>query len=516
MTAALRRDALIHGREVGQSFDERVQVLVVGSGAGGMVVASHLAEAGLDVLVLEEGPYYRRDDYQRFTPSESLRRLFREAGMFVALGSPTTPIISLTLGRAVGGSSLLTGGVCFRIPDEVHDSWVRDLGLDDLGARALEAEYRDVEERIAVREVPEALRSQSTNKFVAGARKMGVPMHPMRRNTGDDCEGNARCNFGCPAGAKRAVDHAYMPSALDAGARIVSDALVERVLVKGGRAIGVSGRLLAGRLGAPRDRFTVRADAIVLACGTIHTPLLLGSAGLRSEWVGKGITLHPAARIVARFRDRLDGWNGALQSVYSDHFHSQGIWLNGVYSAVNVIAAGLPGAGPELNRRVRAMPHYAVFGAMVHDEPGGRVKRAPWGREPLLRYDMAPRDVARLRRGMRLLAEMALEGGAEEVLAPVFGLAPITGTSGLEALEHDPLDARRIECMAFHPLGSARIANDPRRGVVDVAGRVYELAGLYVADGSVLPTSIGVNSQVPIMTMATRIAWRLRDQLLAR
>jgi choline dehydrogenase-like flavoprotein len=152
---------------------------------------------------------------------------------------------------------------------------------------------------------------------------------------------------------------------------------------------------------------------------------------------------------------------------------------------------------------------------MVHDEPGGRVNRSPLGREPTLSYRMAPRDLRRLRRGMRILAEMALEAGAEEVIPPVFGLAPVRSRSDLLALENDPLDARRIECMAFHPLGSARMANDPRRGVVDPSGQAYELPGLYIADGSVLPTSIGVNSQVPVMTVATRIAWRLRDRLLA-
>ena len=506
-------EPIVHGRHVPGGFDEHCDVVVVGSGAGGMTAAMHLAEAGLSVIVLEEGPYYRRRDYQRFTPSESLRRLFREGGMLAAIGVGQTPMISLTLGRAVGGSSLLTGGVCFRIPGEVHRTWERDLGLADMSERALESAYRDVEQRLAVTEVPLALRSGSTNKFVEGAERMGVSMHSMRRNTGSDCEGNARCNFGCPADAKRAVDKSYMPSALDHGARILSDALVERVLVKGARAVGVTGRLLGGRYGAPSHRFRVFANAVVVACGTIHTPLLLMRSGLRSRDVGRHITLHPAARMVARFRDVLRGWDGALQSVYCDAFYDDGIWLNGVYTAVNVLAAGFPGAGPELGERVRAMAHYAVFGAMVHDAPGGHVMPAPLGREPLLLYRMEPRDLMRLRRGIRLLAEMALEAGAEEVLPPIFGYEPVRSRADLDALEQTPLDARRIECMAFHPLGSARMANDARRGVVDEEGQCWELPGLYVMDGSVLPTSIGVNSQVPIMTVATQLAWGLRDRL---
>jgi choline dehydrogenase-like flavoprotein len=505
--------AIVHGRTIESDFEHQCDVVVIGSGAGGMTTATHLAEAGLEVVVLEEGPYYRRDDYQQFTPSESVRRLFREAGMLAAVGIGQTPIIALTLGRAVGGSSLLTGGVCFRIPSDVHHDWEHELGLADMSERSLEHCYEDVERRMEVREVPESLRSKSTTKFVEGARHMGVEMKSMRRNTGSDCEGNARCNFGCPAGAKRAVDKSYMPSALNNGARIISDALAEEVMVSGGRAVGVKGHLLGGRYGEKSHAFTIRARAVVMSCGTIHTPMLLKRLGLRAPGVGQHITLHPGARVVARFPDPLNGWDGALQSVYSDALHDDGIWLNGVYSSVNILAAGLPGVGPSLNARIRDMPHYGVFGAMVHDAPQGYV-RAGVSREPLLFYEMAGRDLARLRRGIRVLAEMAFEAGAEEVIPPIYGIDPITSASQLKALEHDPIDARRIECMAFHPLGSARMANDPRRGVVDQNGQCYELPGLFVADGSVLPTSIGVNSQVPIMTVATHIAWRLCESLI--
>ncbi len=508
-------EAIVHGRSLKRGFRHDTDVIVVGSGAGGATVAAHLAEAGQRVTIVEEGPYIRRDDYQRYTPSQSLRRLFREAGMLAALGMGQTPLISLTLGRAVGGSSLLTGGVCFRIPSDIHHRWASELGLDELSEKALQAEYEDVERRLGVTEVPVAMRSRSTNKFVDGAEKMGIRIDPLRRNTGDECEGNGRCNFGCPAGAKRAVDKAYLPSALDNQARIISDALVEELIISGGRATGVKGRLLGGRYGAPSHPFEIHARAVVLCCGTVHTPLLLQRARLRHRGIGRFITLHPAARVVGRFNERLNGWDGALQSCYSDDFHAEGIKLVGVYSAVNVLAAGFPGVGPELLRRVRDMPYYGVFGCMVHDEGGGQVSRS-LGREPNLTYRMAPQDLARLRKGIRLLSEMALEGGASEVIAPIFGVDPIRNSAQAKALETEPLDARRIECMAFHPLGSARMARDEQAGVVDQNGQSYELPNLYIADGSVLPTSIGVNSQVPIMTVATRIAWRLRERLQRR
>lgn len=506
-------DSIVYGRDLPRGFDEDCDVVIVGSGAGGSVMATHLAEAGKRVIVLEEGPYFKRDEYQAFTPSQSVRRLFREAGMMTAFPAKDTPIISITQGRAVGGSSVLTGGVCFRIPGEIHHRWAEGLGLDELSERALEPAYEDVERRMNVREVPAAMRSESTNRFVEGARKLGIEMHPMRRNTGDDCEGNARCNFTCPAGAKRSVDVSYLPTAIARGARVISDALVERIIVENGRAAGVEGRILGGPLGAPSHRFKVRAPVVVSACGTLHTPLLLFASGMRdpSGALGNHITLHPAVRAVARFDDRVDGWNGALQTVYSDHYDHQGIKLIGVYSAMNMLAAGLPGVGPALRKRVRQLPYCGIFGAMIHDEGGGSVRPGP-SREPILRYQMAPIDLARLRHSVTILAEIAMAAGAREVFTSIFGFPSITSMDDAHKMETAGYDARRIECMAFHPLGSARMSNDPRRGVVDQSGECFALPGLFIADGSILPTSIGVNSQVPIMSMATRIAWRLAER----
>jgi choline dehydrogenase-like flavoprotein len=514
MTTAIQSaGAVTEGRELGRGFVETCDVVIVGSGAGGAVMAAILAEAGQRVIVLEEGPYYTPAEYGSFRPTESMRRIWRESGLLTALGMGQTPVIGLSAGRVVGGSSVLTGGVCFRIPSDIHAHWVGDLGLDELSEKSLEPAYQDVERRIRVTEVPESMRSEATQRFVRGAERLGIEMHSMKRNT-EGCVGNGRCNFGCPSGAKLSVDVSYLPSALARGGRVISDALVERVIIERGRAAGVRGRLLDGPQGSPGSPFQVRARAVVVACGTLHTPILLLRSGLgrSTPSLGRNVTLHPALRVSALFDEVLDGWNGALQSVYSNQFARDGITLVGVYSAVNVLAAALPGAGATHRRFVAEMPRHAIFGAMVHDEGGGAVRLGP-SREPLLTYRMAPRDLARLRHAITILSEMAFAGGAREVYLPIFGLAPMRSVDDVKKLEQMPLDARRIECIAFHPLGSARMANDARRGVVDPDGQSYEVEDLYIADGSILPTSIGVNSQVPIMTMATRLGWRLAERM---
>ncbi len=506
--------SVVIGRELTSAFDETCDVVVVGSGAGGAVMASILSEAGQRVIVLEEGPYYTPQEYGSFRPTESMRRLWREAGLLAAFGVGQTPVIGLSAGRCVGGSSVLTGGVCFRIPSGFHARWVEDLGLADFSEAAFEPVYREVEKRVKVAVVPDEMRSLGTRKFVAGAERLGISMSSLRRNT-SGCIGNGRCNFGCPSGAKMSVDVSYLPNALHHGARVISDALVERVVIDGGRATGVVGKILGGPQGKPSHPFRVRARTVVVACGTLHTPVLLLKSGLgrSSTALGRHVTLHPALRVSALFDDVVSGWDGALQSVYSNDFACEGITLVGVYSAVNMLAGALPGVGASHRRLVADMPRHGVFGAMIHDEGGGSV-RGGTGREPILTYKMAPRDLARLRRSITILAEMAFAGGAREVYLPIFGTSGIDSLDQAKKLEYEPLDARRIECLAFHPLGSARMATDARRGVVDPSGQCYEVRDLYVADGSVLPTSIGVNSQVPIMSMATHLAWRLADRLL--
>ena len=215
----------------------------MGSGAGGAVVARELARAGRSVIVVEEGDWVKPAEYGKLTPVQTMRRCWREAGLSAAVALGETPFISVLQGRCVGGSSVLTGGVCFRIPDEVLHHWSRDLGLTTMTPEGVDAHFRAVEEAVHVETVPDAMRSRSTELFVEGAAKLGIPMKSIRRNT-QGCRGESRCNFGCPHGAKMSVDFSYLPDACDSGALIVSDALVERVDVTGGVARGVRGRFL--------------------------------------------------------------------------------------------------------------------------------------------------------------------------------------------------------------------------------------------------------------------------------
>jgi choline dehydrogenase-like flavoprotein len=505
-------EPIVQGRQIEGELELDTDVCVVGSGAGGAVVAAELAEAGQRVLILEEGPHVTPERQGRMRPSESMRELWRDGGLTFAIGLGDTPVINVMMGQCVGGSSVLTGGVCFRIPESVLDVWAKEHGLSDLTPRAMQPLFEEIERRIHVEEVPVEMQSRSTRLFLEGAAKLGLATRPIRRNT-EGCRGCGRCNFGCPHGAKLSVDVTYLPRAYAAGARLYSDCRVERILAERGRAAGVIGHFTSGPTRKKRGAFRVRARRVVLAAGAYASPLLLMQSGIgrKSGQVGKNLTVHPAFRVMARFDERVQGWKGALQAAYSDALEHERITMTGLFIPPGALAGTMPGIGREHAERARAIPNLAIFGGMIHDEGGGRIQQILG--KTLMTYRMHPRDRAAVPVLMRRMAEIFFAAGAAEVILPVLGLGAVTADR-LRRLDLEHIPGRQLESGSQHPLGTCRMGVSPQSSVVDRWGQAWELPELYLADGSILPTSLGVNPQESIMSMALRIAWHLREKKL--
>lgn len=512
---SLPRHAVTEGRHHSGDLRLRCDVVVVGSGAAGSVVAAELAEAGQDVIILEEGPYIPADTYARFRPSEAIRNMWRDGAMSAAFGVGNSPLINVMTGRAVGGSSTMTGGVCFRVPESVLDVWVKERGLKEMTPELLEPCYAKVEETIHVEEVSKEMRSRSLTLFEEGAAKMGFGMKPIRRNT-DGCCGCGRCNFTCPHHAKRSVDLTYLPRATQHDARLVSDCLVKRILVKRGRAVGVTGVLLDGPAARPKGKVVIRARRVVVATGAWVSPLLLGASrvGRRSRMVGKNMTLHPSFRMSAVFDQKVEGWKGAMQAAYSDAFEHERITIVGLFIPPAIMAATMPGFGAELAARARRISNMVAIGGMIHDEGGGTVHRGP-GREPYVTYRMAPQDRAAVPVLLRTMAETYLAAGAKEVFLPILGHPPVDG-DGLRKVDIEHIPMHRFESASQHPLGTCRMGDSPDNSVVDPNGETWDVKELFIADGSIVPTSLGVNPQLTVMMMATRVAWKMRDRPLPK
>ncbi len=505
------------GYESGQNYSGArtidTDVVIVGSGASGAVVAAKLAEQGQSVLVLEEGSRVLPQEYGQMRPSQSLAEIWREGGSTAVLGVGKSPVINMTMGRCVGGSSVLTGGVCFRTPDTVLDHWAKELGLRDHAPDRVESYFDEVEATVHVEPVPESMRSGSTRKFAEGAAKRGIDIKPLRRNT-EGCRGSGRCNFGCPAGAKLSVDRSYLPTAVQHGATVLSDCRVDRILFQGRRAIGVRARLLDANR-RPTATLEVRAKRVVLAAGAVHTPLLLWDSGHRNRHIGRHMTVHPGFRMMAHFDEPVRGWAGSLQSAWSDAFEHRGITLVSLFVPPFALALGIPGVGAQWHRRTAELSNVAVFGGMIHDEGGGRIWRPRIGREPVMTYRMSRKDRARVPDIIRQLAEGFIAAGAKELYLPILGHEPVTPDE-YRQLDLEKISPTRFECSSQHPLGTTRMGTSSRNSVCDEEGRVWNTEQLYVVDGGTVPTSLGVNPQVTIMTLATRFAERMLERRLPK
>ena len=488
-------------------------VVVVGSGAGGMVAATILAESGLDVVVLEEGRHVPGHVHGKMRQSQSLRHLWREGAMTLALGLGRTPGVNVTMGVGVGGSSLLTGGVCLRVPEAILAPWSRQLGLAELTPEGMDPYYSEVEEAVHVEEVPVEMQSRSTQLFGIGAKRLGHPIRPIGRNT-KDCNGCGRCNFGCPEQAKMSVDLAYLPRLLAAGGQVWSECLVEKVVHRNGRASAVRGRMFNGPDRKKGSRIEVKARVVIVACGGMHSPLLLKQSGLApiGSQVGKNMTVHPGFRVFASFDEPVRGWRGAMQSAYTDAFEEDHVTLMSLFIPGSVIAATMPGAGAALMRRAKQLPHIAMFGAMIHDEGPGTVWRNPFGREPIVTYRMSDNDRRAMYRGIRLLGETFFAAGARELYLPVLGLDGPLDADGFRRFPLEQVHPRDIECSSQHPLGTVQMGASAGASGVDPDGKLWDTDNVFLCDGAVIPTSLGVNPQLTIMAMATRIAQKLRER----
>jgi choline dehydrogenase-like flavoprotein len=467
-------------------------VVVVGSGAAGAMVARTCARAGLAVVVVEEGRRFTSAEFRAREPLDRFLDLYRDGGATLMFGR--SPVV-LPIGRGVGGTTLVNSGTCYRTPDRVLRRWRHDHGIElvDRFPELLD----EVERTLHVARQPLDVLGRNGLLALEGARALDWLAAPLRRNA-PGCLGSCQCAVGCPSNAKTGVHLNALPDACGAGARIVSEARVERVLVdRREHAAGIAARRPDG------SPFEILSPIVVVAAGATETPPLLRRSRLgRHPQVGRGLAVHPATSIAGRFAEPVVAWHGVLQSVGIEQLHDDGILIEATSTPPGLGTFVLPGVGRRLRAELAAADHLAFLGAMVADAPSGRVYGA---RRSVLRYDLAEDDARKLRRAMVAMGRVLFAAGAREVLtglpvhpvaASVVELEEIVATTKPSALH----------LAAFHPTGSVRMSADPELGPVDTAGRLRGVEGVYVADASVLPTCPEVNPQVSIMAMALGIA----------
>ncbi len=483
-------------------------VAVIGSGAGGAAAAYELASLGFDVAVLEAGEdWMTGEDFASKAPWEVMCELYQYNGIVTTSGNN---FVLLPTGKGVGGTTTVNSGTCFRPPAHVMYHWRVPYGMNAFKEEEIENMLDEIESDLSV--APVKMRNLGVNGMVVrrGAEALGLKFKSLRRNA-RGCLGCGRCAFGCPEDAKQSMNISYVPMAAGRGARVYTGIRVERFCFKNERVEYAEATV--SERGGRKRMVKVRARFYVLAAGALNTPGILKRSGVKHRSLGKNLTIHPATRVLALMHERVEGWRGVPQGGYIDDFAHEGIMLEGIFAPPCAAAINLPYAGKQLRERMREEYHHlSAFGVMVSERDSiGSVWHTRSGR-PLIFYQMGWKDLQNALKGIKTLARLYFEAGAERVYLPIRGFQILNSPDEMKRLDEARIRIPDVEFGAFHPKGTAFAAGKYIDAPLGPDGRVRGVKNLVVADTSFMPTSLGVNPQITCMAFARLFARRMVEQ----
>lgn len=517
---SLVKENLLEFEKRAGTVEIECDVLVVGSGAGGAVVAKELAEKGLGVVVVERGFEHGAEEFTG-EPREMIPMLYRNSGSLFAFPLPplSGPPILLPVGNCLGGTTVINSSTCFRTPDELLERWT-EWGLEGLSPAEMRPYFERVEKILSVHPVSLELMGEAHAKVAEGARKLGYRGMPLEKNA-RGCDATGVCQYGCPIDAKQDMRLTYLPLATLAGAKIYTGFELQQLEVRDGRVVKAGG-VIYNRKGERVGRFIVRAQVYVLAAGALYTPVLLLANRIAnsSGMVGQNLRIHPCVLVAGFFPEALYGWRTVSQS-YGIDFRERGFVLESTTVPPGIGALSTPFWGRELMKVMGEWRKVSSIGVMVNDSDSvGRVLPLfpfPYGlpklgMEALVFYRLGKRDVGAALEGTIEACRILLEGGAEKVCTGIARMPWVRGPKDLEELERLRAKSTDFIWSAYHPQGTCRMGPDPKQGVVDSYGKCHDLENLYVADASIFPECVKVNPQISIMAFAARCADHLWEE----
>jgi choline dehydrogenase-like flavoprotein len=466
------------------------EVLVIGSGAGGAVTAATLARAGRSVLVLEEGPWVDPDALEPFSLPEMVAK-YRHGGSCAALGRPA---IAYAEGRCVGGSTEINSGLYHRLPADLAEEWRRDYEIDEFGPDALDRYADRIEQELGVSLLPGAP-PPSSAVLERGATKLGWRSVEFSRVFRYEANGRA---------VKQTMARTLLPQAIEAGALVMPDCRVDRLVRTGPRVMGAC--CIQTRPDGSRRGLLVRAEHVFVCAGATQTPALLQRSGIRRN-IGRGLKMHPTVKIAARFDSLIDHGDVPMHRVTE---FAPGLTIGGSASRRGHVALALADSDADYADALAHWEHVAVYYAAIRSEGSGRVVALPGFTSPLVTYQLTEGDMSRLARALVHLGEVLLAAGATEMYPSVTSGGVARGATDLVQW-WDALTRNRANLMTVHLTSTVRIGEDRTKTGADSFGRVWGYDNLRVNDASLLPEAPGVNPQGPIMAVVARNS----DQFLA-
>jgi choline dehydrogenase-like flavoprotein len=520
----LARGWKVRGGALGEIAPRQTcDVAIIGSGAGAGITADLLTQAGLDVVIVEEGPLRSSRDFNQ-RESEAYPSLYQES----AARKTADKAVNILQGRCVGGSTTVNWTSSFRTPASTLAYWRDHFGLAGYDDAALAPYFMQAEKRLNIGPWL-AAPNENNDLLRRGAAKLGIAAAAIQRNV-KGCWNLGSCGMGCPTNAKQSMLVTTIPASLDRGATLLVETRAERFEIANGRITALVCHA-ARPNGAPAGAATrIVAKHFVLAGGAINSPAVL----LRSQApdphgrLGTRTFLHPVVMSAAQMPNKVEGWQGAPQTIYTDHFLETqaidgpiGFKLEAPPLHPVIFASSVAGFGQAQADLLRGFPNTHVLLALLrdgfHDESaGGEVKLRSDG-SPVLDYPLTGFVMEGARRALHTMAQIQFAAGAQRVL-PVHEMAqPYAAWGDAErAIAQLPMKPLLTKVVSAHVMGGCGMAAGERQGVVRPDGQHWQLANLSVHDGSIFPTSIGANPQLSIYGIVNKLAQGLALRLSGR
>ncbi len=470
---------------------EQVDVCVLGSGAGGSVIAFEAAKRGLSTLVLERGPYVRGREMSH-VEYDMFALLYKDS----ALQFTTSLDLFISQGSCVGGSTVLSNGVMLRPDDRVLAHW-QSLGAE-LDRAALAAAYDAVDSALGVSTATTRTACSTTSLFVDAAMRLGLTPHWMKKALGN-CNGCGHCNIGCIYDHKRSALTTYIPWAEEQGARVYANTTVETIEHVGGRARAVIAKRADGEV------LRIEARVVVVSGGAIGSSTILQKSGVE-KYVGTRLSFNAGSMITAEFDHPIDAFDGDQMTAYLE---GDGFLIEPTHYPVMSAALTTPGWMGVHAKLMKNFRNLAYAGALVPTAPSGQVVQSPFFGHEETRYRVTDGDIARLKRGLEMIAHVFLEAGAKKIILPTHNLTTITHVSELSRIATSFYAAKELCFGTSHPMGGNPLLEDPSIGVVDRNFAVHGFENLFVCDASVFPSALGVNPMATVLALANYAAPRI-------
>ncbi len=486
---------------------ERCDVCVIGSGAGGAVLAAGLVERGLRVVMLEEGGHHTKAEFD-LQEGTAYPMLYQDRGT----RSTADLAITILQGRSVGGGTTINWTTCFRTPARILEYWRSRYGIEGLDEATLAPHFEAIEQRLNIREWPQELANANNRQLLDGCGKLGWEVGPLRRNV-KACANTGYCGMGCPIDAKQAMHVTYVPDAVAKGLTLYADTRAERIETDGDRAVAVHGVVLDPVTGRPNGRrVRVLPKVVVSSGGAINGPALLLRSDLdRNGRVGKRTFLHPVVAMAAIYDDKVNAFYGAPQSIGSHHFIDRGEERMGFFLETPPLhpmlaATAFRSFGAEHQAFMAQLPHIGVLIALSVDglldgDEGGTVSLRDDGRIRV-DYPVSNALAESFRASSVAMARVQLAAGARRVLSLHAQPVEVRTEADLAKLEKAPYGALEHAIFTAHQMGGCAMGADPRTSVVNAKLQHHHVPNLFVVDGSVFPTSLGVNPSESIYALA--------------